>query len=332
VNVVGHPEGRLKKWSEGTVVDWSGDWVWTTAFILAGNSGSAILDDQGNLVGLIHSGPKTDDSITNDGVNEFSVGTASGPLAAAMGAPLPGAVISTSDPLTEADVVADERVFLNGRVPTANVGGTSEPVVTALGNACDQALAQTAYASVGELSAGLQPCLAATLWIDCQSDAMPSFSVCPANPADWVARYRSVFERWQMLDGAVDWAMMTTAPAALALTSADGLEGAVKNAQQILASLKPALDFEVAAYLAILNIDSYAGTTIVDFVRGYNNVTGYWLSGSTIVVTVLALNQWGRLADSETQSLLGSLAADDRIDIGAKLYIEQVLYDSKVLQ
>ena len=57
VHVVGHPEGNLKKWSQGEVVDSDGSWVYTTAYILPGNSGSPLLDDEGRLVGLMHRGP-----------------------------------------------------------------------------------------------------------------------------------------------------------------------------------------------------------------------------------------------------------------------------------
>ena len=78
VTVVGHPEGHLKKWTEGTVFDADGDWIQSTAYDLPGNSGSPFLDDAGQLVGLLHRSPKGWDLITRDGVNVSSIGTASG--------------------------------------------------------------------------------------------------------------------------------------------------------------------------------------------------------------------------------------------------------------
>ena len=57
VFVVGHPEGRLKKWTTGEVADADGLWFRASAFSLPGNSGSPILNEGGHIVGLLHRGP-----------------------------------------------------------------------------------------------------------------------------------------------------------------------------------------------------------------------------------------------------------------------------------
>src|SRR5262249_51829480 len=64
VNIVGHPEGRLKKWTDGVVVDAFGDWFTASAYILPGDSGSPVLDDKGGVVGIVHRGPTAQDLFT----------------------------------------------------------------------------------------------------------------------------------------------------------------------------------------------------------------------------------------------------------------------------
>ena len=57
VTIIGHPDGRLKKWSDGVIFDTAGSWIKSTNYSLPGNSGSPAIDDNGQIVGLIHRGP-----------------------------------------------------------------------------------------------------------------------------------------------------------------------------------------------------------------------------------------------------------------------------------
>jgi V8-like Glu-specific endopeptidase len=331
VNVIGHPEGRLKKWSEGEVVHFEGSWVWTTAFILPGNSGSPILDDSGRLVGLLHRGPKTNDAITSDGVNEFSVGTASGPIVGAMTAPLPAALRSASASTTDADVVAHQLVYLNAQIGTAVVDGAPKPVLNVLADACDAGLARANYESPEDLAGALEPCFAAELWCECRSDVSRQFAVCPDLPADWLHRYQAVYDHWRAFNGSLVLNMVTFAPAALAASAHDGLVAAAKNLAQALADADPPIDFGIASVLAALDIPIYRGTRMVDFLRGYKSVPDYALSGTQIADTTVRLGRWGVLGAPDVLSLLQDLAADGQIELGTKLYVEQLLHDSNAL-
>jgi V8-like Glu-specific endopeptidase len=332
IHVVGHPEGHLKKWTQGQVVDSDGTWITFTAYSLPGNSGSPILDDAGHLVGILHRGPTAQDLVSNSGIDEYSVGTASDALIQGMSAPLPPAMRSIAAPVTDDEVAQNQAVYLNARVQTAMVNGTAKPVLSSLGAQCDLGLARQDYASPDDLSNALAPCSQAELWIECRGDAAPGgFGVCPPDPDVWLQRYQDVYDHWRKLNGQLALDMVSFGPAALASSQAQGMgTGAQKLAAALSAANAP-LDFLGANYLAAFNVDSYAGTRIVDFVRAYAKWTGYALSATEIASTALWLNHNGQLSGDGTRSFLETLAADDQVDVGTKLFIEDVLYRSGAL-
>jgi hypothetical protein len=335
VYVVGHPEGRLKKWTQGQIVDSDGAWVTLTAYSLPGSSGSPILDEQGHAVAILHRGPSAQDLISNRGVNEYSVGSASASVIQALSAPLPPAMVSVRASSSDADVVHHQLVYLNAREENATVNGSPTPVLSILGDACDTGLAQTAFASPDDLGAAVDPCVQAVLWIECRSDEMMTvstgFGVCPPAADAWQSRYKNVYDHWVALNGQLMLDMVSFGPAALAHSKAEGTASGAEKLGAALQFSGPPLDFNIAAYLAAFNIDSYGGTRIVDFLHGYAKSPGYALSGEDIAATALWLSQNGQLSGPDTVSFLKTLAGDEHLDIGAKLFIENVLYQSHAL-
>ena len=332
VNVVGHPEGHLKKWTQGQVVDSDGSWISTTAYILPGDSGSPLLDDAGHMVGLMHRGPTAQDLVSGDGVDEYSIGTASSALIAAMGAPLPAAMRSTADAVTDDEVVQYEDVYRNAQAMSAMVGGVAKPVLTSLGAACDTGLARDDYESPEDLTDALAPCLDAELWIECRSDAPAGgFGVCPTDADAWRQRYQAVNEHWISLNDQLQLDPLTFGIAGLSSSMAQGMSDGAQSLQTALAAAKPPLDFDIANYLAAFQVASYAGVQTLGYVRGYASVPGYALSATDIASSALWLNHNGTLSASDTTSLLRALDGNVGVDIGSKLYIEDILYQSGAL-
>ena len=332
IHVVGHPEGHLKKWSEGEVVDINGAWISTTAFTLPGSSGSPILDDAGHLVGIEHRGPTSQDLGSNVGVDESSIGTASAALIAAMSAPLPPAMWSIAAPATDDDVVAHQVLYLNGHAKDATVSGMPKRVLSSLGSACDAALARNDFASPNDLASALAPCTDAMDWIECRSDAPAGgFGVCPDDVTAWRSRYQGVFDHWHELNGQLELAPIAFGDAALEAYKSNGQAVASQNLRQALGAAMTPLDFDVANYLAAFDVESYDGARLVDFLQGYSNVPGYALSGTSIASAMLWLNNNMAVSGPDVRTFLQRLAGDDNIDLGAKLYIEEVLYESGAL-
>jgi hypothetical protein len=332
VHVVGHPEGDLKKWTQGTVVDSDGTWIWFTAYSLPGNSGSPLLDDDGQMVGVLHRGPTAQDLVSSGGIDEYAIGTASSALIGAMGAPLPAAMVSIQAPTTDDEVVQHDAVYLNARVANAMVNGVPSPVLSSLGAACDAGQARQDYASPEDLASALAPCTRAEFWIECRADAAAGgFGVCPQDTGAWALRYQGVYDRWRALNGELTLDMVSFAPAALTSSRAAGLQ---TGAGQLTAALQAAtapLDFTISSYLAAFDVGAYSGTQILDFLHAYASRPGYALSATDIAATALWLNHDGVLSGPDTDTFLKALAADGTVDIGTKLYIENVLYESGAL-
>jgi hypothetical protein len=334
VNVVGHPEGHLKKWTEGRVVDSNGAWISFSAYSLPGSSGSPVLDDDGNMVGILHRGPTTQDLLSDVGVDEYSIGTASSALIAAMSAPLPADLWSVAAPATDDEVVQHQVVYLNARAMTATVDSATKPVLSSLGAACDAGLAVQDYDSPEDFDAGLSSCLAGELWIECRSDVLSgggAFGVCPADASAWTQRYNTVFDRTRALNGELDFDAVSYAVARLADSTTDGVTAGAHSLEMALATASPPLDFNVAEYLAAFGIDTYAGMTLANFTQDYATFADFPLSAIQIASTAVSLAGTQAIDNSTALSILQALASDPTVDVGAKLYIEDVRYQSGAL-
>src|SRR5262249_4777065 len=161
-------------------------------------SGSPVIDDQGNMVGINHRGPVSEDLFTANGVNVYSIGSAAAPVLDALAQPTlpPGMISAFADTTTQA-VLDNNIVYRNARVANASIAGVQTDIVGLLGTACDAALARTDYLSIDDLDSALTPCFDATNWIECRTDSASPFSAgssCPADAATWATRYQAVAE------------------------------------------------------------------------------------------------------------------------------------------
>jgi hypothetical protein len=331
IHVVGHPEGHLKKWTQGEVVDSDGTWITFSAYALPGNSGSPVLDDAGQMVGILHRGPTSQDLVNAGGVSEYSIGTAAAALMTAMTAPLPGAMRSVATSTTSDDVAQHQAVYLNARVSSAMVDSAPTPVLTTLGAACDAALAQTSFASPDDMSAAFVPCTSAEFWIDCRTDSGAAFATCPGDADAWAVRYQTMFNRWLALNGELDLTSVSFAPAALQASRAAGVFAGAMTLVSGLQTAAAPLDFQVANYLAAFNVQSYGSTSIVAYDRAYATTPDYGLFGTSVASAALWLLFDQVLSRAETIDILKNLMNDGNVDLGAKLYIEDNLYQAGAL-
>jgi hypothetical protein len=335
VHVIGHPHGRLKKWTSGDVVDLDGLWFRATAAALPGNSGSPVLDDDGHIVGLLHRAPVGEELITQNGANLYSVATTAAALEAAFGAELPATVQTISGPspsvTTADDVASDHVIYLNAHAATAQVEGAEREVLTILGEACDRGLARGDYTSPEDFSDGVSACSAAMRWISCTpSTSTSSWGVCPDEAAKtaWRERYQQLSFRQQELNGKLWLDAVSFAQKGLESTEEQGVSVGREGLSQALDSARPPLDLALARYLAAFEIKTYDGKKTLDFLRAYAEIPHYALSVPDIVFTAIWLNRQKALGGPEIEALLAGLVEDTSIDLGSKLLIEEVQYNS----
>jgi V8-like Glu-specific endopeptidase len=65
-HIVGHPHGSIKKWDSSIIKQNINGFIVTTAASYLGNSGSPLLNNSGEVVGILHSGNFGFGSLTND--------------------------------------------------------------------------------------------------------------------------------------------------------------------------------------------------------------------------------------------------------------------------
>jgi V8-like Glu-specific endopeptidase len=330
VHVIGHPKGRLKKWTSGEVVGSDGLWFSATAASLPGNSGSPVLDDAGHIVGLLHRGPTGADLITQSGANLYSIATASAAIEAALGEELPATVQSLYSDMTADDVAEQQELYLQAHVANASVDGVQKPVLTILGDACDQGLRRDDYTSPDDFYEGVRACSAAMRWILC--DAAPTtrnWGVCPDETTRdlWRARFLLLFERQRGLNGELWLDAVSFAEGSLQTSEKQGFDAGRASLTRALADARPPLDLPLAPYLAAFDIDTYDGNATVDFLRAYADVPHYELWVPEIVYTALWLRSRDRLEPSEVESILARLEGDEHVSLGGKLLIEEVQYN-----
>jgi V8-like Glu-specific endopeptidase len=329
VTVVGHPEGRLKKWTDGVVFDAFGDWFTSTAFVLPGDSGSPVLDDAGRLVGIHHRSPRTLDVVTDRGINVSATGTASAAILAARDAPLPPVMISLRANASADAFVANNVVYQNGGASSPTVGGSAGDALTILGQACDVALARTDFLSPDDLSTALSPCVDAQRWIECRGDATPPpfVTICPTADRDaWAGRFQRMNQKWIEMNGDTYLSPVTFGIAALQANHAAGQGAAADSLRQALAAAQQPLDFGVANYLAAFAVDSYDGTRSLDWLRDYASHPGYARAAYSISSAFLWWRSNGAVENDDVLAVLGRLKSNPDVDVGAKLYIDQMLY------
>ena len=333
VHIVGHPEGHLKKWTSGLVVDSFGEWFETSAFILPGSSGSPVLGDDGRLVGIIHRAPTGEDLVSSSGYVVDSIGTASAPLMAAVQAPLPPTMISTAARATRADVLAHDRVYLNAHAHQVSVETGAVAVLDVLGAACDEGLARASYRSPEDLTSALLPCSDAMAWIECRVDASPvAYGVeCPKDVAAWAGRFQAMNASLRKLNGEMMLDPVSFGVASLAATKSEGVSVGGASLSDALSTANAPLDFGIANYLAAFQITRYGGTDLATYVKGYARTPHYELFGTSIASTALWLNAALYLPPADTRAILAQLAGDRSTTIATKLYVEDVRYRSNIL-
>jgi hypothetical protein len=161
-----------------------------------------------------------------------------------------------------------------------------------------------------------------------------SGAVCPsaADQALWQQRFTQMNAASVALNGQVSLDPVSFGVASLATSKAAGLTAAAASLQQALDGASTPLDLGVATYLAAFAVPSYRGVKTVSYVTGYASVPGYALDASDVAAAAVWLSNNQMLGGDQALSIVEQIYADPTVDVGDKLYAEDVEYQSGVLQ
>ncbi|MET0283468.1 MAG: serine protease [Polyangiales bacterium] len=336
VTAIGHPLGRLKKWSSGYVVSADGTWFDASVFSLPGGSGSPLLDDAGQLVGLLHRGAEGFDLLTRTSAEVTAVASASADVQRALAAPLPTSVFSLADSLSADQALANSGAFLAAHTWKANVDGQPVSLAWLLGTDCDEALAYDDYESYEAFQGAISSCFAALEFIECRTDLLSqnkeNAKECPRGElAVWSKRLQTAMDKQQRFNGSLDLTAISYSMEGLSDTVAAGEQAARTNLLATLDRFKPRLDFTIGSYLAAYAVESYDNQSVRELFLNYRTVPFYERYAFQIATAMFWLHGENQLTRAQALGAVKALYRDSKVSIGAKLRIEDLLHASDEL-
>ena len=129
------------------------------------------------------------------------------------------------------------------------------------------------------------------------------------------------------MNGQLDLYAVSFAIARLASSEVVGTAIGAEALQQVVSAAAPVLDFTLANYLVAFEIMAYGGTNLSDYARNYRQVAHYELQAYGIANTLTWLYGYGSWTREAVLNALAGLQDDPNLDVGAKLYIEEIRYN-----
>jgi hypothetical protein len=338
-HVIGHPASGLKRWSSGAIFETRGAYFRTEAFVLQGNSGGPVLDDDGRLLGIVHHASSGHENLASRGVRKWAEGTSSPWVRAMVYDPPAGSTTSFPSVLTERteeDVVRHVDVYwLARKKDVALVGGARAEMLDVLGRSCDQALKEPLPA-YDDFGAAHSACYSALKWINCGNPKEgASYKRCPVDEkAAWQRRFDLVAERaWQ---SGVDVPYGSVLAASLFEANphvrSDDLD---RRLGAYLRKHRPALNPSVAYYVLAVAPDvsaaAYGGKSMQEYVLNYRRIPSYAQYYRHLIHSGLTLFRRGALPPGALRDLAAEMLADPALPLTDRLLLEEELYLENLL-
>jgi len=159
-------------------------------------------------------------------------------------------------------------------------------------------------------------------------------TVCPS-PSDvllWQQRYAQMNAAYVTLNGQNWLDPVSFGVAALSSSKATGMAAGASSLQQALNGAAQPIDLGVSDYLAAFAVPSYRGTNVPNYVTGYATVPDYAIDAGDAASAAVWLVDNDLLSRDQALAVVAQLYADPSVDVGDKLYIEDVEYEAGVIQ
>ena len=337
IYTVGHPKGSVKKWTQGTVYEVQGNWVRSTNYTLKGNSGSPLLNADGEMIGLAHRVPTDLGIVSRSGIQVFTTGTASKFLLPILASNYRRTeFFSVTVAHTENDILDNQEAYFMNQLPKAKLSdGTEATIVSLLAKRCDEAIKKKTFRNIDDAEKEIAWCGKAEDWFNCVApDEGKKFKSCPTGPEKdkWKARFIQISEL--AIDANVGYPFEPLFKiGALGSDSDDKNRLRRERLQNYLDDRRPALSFALADWSIILKgPGSYEGKNLTDYIRNFRDVPFYEYQYIDIMEAHWDLFFGKVLTRDDMNSAILGWLSDPKISLEARLKAELAAYYHEFLK
>lgn len=329
LHVIGHPMASVKKWSTGKVIREIGKWAITSHFALPGNSGSPILNNAGEMVGIIHRKGMNPGDHSERGPTIEAIGSASADFEALLtAAPKPDPFFSVHAVHTAEEVVENERAYLLADVIEAKLeGDATKLVIDILAEACDTSLKKSFFESPDTMSSATSACADSVNWLEVLNEgANPRYQTTDETRTLWETRlqgYRALLKSFNSTLGS--WLYLPTKLAASPVNRRS------QSLKEYLTAESPEMSFELALYVLDEKGGSARDAEAIAFTRGYRDQPSFQNEYKMISKCLVVLYSRGLMSFQELEREFIEILNDEATTVADKLYLEAMLYRSRLL-
>ena len=332
VYFIGHPRAGLKKWTETTVYRAEGGIFTTNNLAIGGSSGSPYINDNGEVIGILHSG-SANGRVSRHGFKAFTMGTASSAFIDNVNAVVHGQLSLTKDSLNllpdiqNPQTISQENIdqlsaiYLTSEQEEPKSPSGESLLLHEYGRLCDEHLEKginqgpreyvdlASYYCVGGPLAWLSSTLTNDLslaWIE-RANAFAELAYKSNTPVA-LSSYRSLFNVVSRVDSEYE---------------------AKRVALAKIYEQRPVLDFRLAEILTYFEEKSYEGVNLASFVSNYTSKTNFEEDYLNIILSQLRF-EYEISNETKVRTIMDALNSPN-ISLNDYLIVEVIAYSNNLL-
>ncbi len=354
IHIIGHPYRSIKKWTSGVVLRSENGYSVNTVLTAAGNSGSAVVNDNGELVAIHHSSNQRVGELTMDDFLVMGYDSPTELLITVLEDGLYNAghldrfTSITTSMVSLEDFLPASTLYLNAHQRPV-LSGNQDPV---------EALLQGAEAELNSWTTGnsedfMEHALAlqaANDWFQCnrKNDEMHLYCLNQEQRSRWLELSRNLQEVLDQFPGNNFLEPVTWNVYEQFQDENDGCREALSQLEDYLHQSNRELDFTIAGLLARFAASTdpvYGNIHLSDFLENYSQQDYYWYDMSNLIYAVglmtyrayeletamgIPANQRSSL--QRIARIYSRIAQDENLSVGARLTLDRFAYAWNVLQ
>ena len=329
VTSIGFPQIARKKWSTGSVVARSGGWMRASYFSLPGSSGSPVVNEAGDIVGIHHRAKPKLAIMTNEGFLYSGIFTPLSKIKKVLERFLKGDqnvedfYPNLTQQVSLGEALKKSAAYMNaGFHPQLENG---QEFATALPIHCQKSL-DLKTTSFAKFDRSTKPCLALARWINCRSKK--SLNLCPHK------KIRKSIE--QTFKSIVAKRMeFESFPVAPFLSGLSKLYKSRRKGHQVaLHTMKNAVTPESLKghFILIRTLIRYAKSPadlvvddvdVAQLVRDFRGQSGYAYQLVDIIESLKLMHRKKFLSKSQFNKIMRTIARERHLTVGARLALDR---------